>query len=163
MYQSTFINRFPQFGRVGYDLVLTDDAGVMPDIRMGKEFKDGEDNNLDIIGTGACAKATQDYQDAQTRQWAVDQIQGAANLVNQYIQSTNPDLATLNNVDAIINPVLDFYGLPKSIGLQPLLQKRLQDNTNAIVDAFNQLPITNSTVPTTAYFVTAVKHALGIS
>ena len=163
MYQFSFINKLEQFSYVSYDLILTDDAGIMPDVRLSKEFKSGEASDLDAIGAEECVKAEQDYRDAQTRQWVIDQIQGASDLVNQYIQSANPDLTTLGNVDAIINPVLGFYGLPASVGLQPLLQKRLQDNTDAIIAAFKQLPITDATVPTTAYFVAAVKQALGIT
>ena len=165
MYTFSFINRLSQFGRVSLDLILTDDAGVMPDVRLSKEFADGAEtsDSLAEIGNAACAQALQDYQDAQTRIWVTGQIQYAASLVANYIQSANPDLNTLSNVDAIINPVMAFYGLPPSIGLQPLLQKRLTDNTDAIVGAFNQLPITDNTVPATEYFVEQVKKALGVT
>lgn len=161
-YQYQFINKLEQFGYISYDLILTDDAGVMPSIRLMKEFKSGEDTDLDTIGATAISSSTQLYQDNQMRQWVVNQIQYAASLVANYIQSTNPDLNTLNNVDAIINPVLDFYGIPKSQGLQPLLLNRLTDNTNTIINAFNQLPITDNSVPATNYFVNQVKQALGI-
>ena len=163
MYQASFINRLSQFGYTSYDLILTDDAGVMPEIRLMKEFKDGGDANLDAIGVDECSKATQTYQDEQTRQWVIQQIQEAAGLVEGYIQSTDANLTTLSNVDAIINPVLGFYGLPASSGLRPLLAKRLNANTATIIEAFKTLPITETSVATTEYFVQQVKQALGVN
>ena len=162
-YQYQFINKLAQFGHCSYDLILTDDAGVMPELRLMKEFKAGEDSNLEEIGTAECLKATQAYQDEQTRQWVILQIQEAAGLVEGYIQSTDANLTTLSNVDAIINPVLGFYGLPAPSGLQPLLAKRLNDNVDTIIEAFKALPITDNTVPATNYFVQQVKQALGVN
>jgi len=163
MYQASFINKLAQFGYCSYDLVLTDSDGIMPELRLMKEFRAGEDSNLEEVGVAECVKATQAYQDEQTRQWVIQQIQEAAGLVSGYIQSTDANLTTLSNVDAIINPVLGFYGLPASSGLQPLLVARLNANTAAIIEAFKALPITEGTVPTTQYFVQQVKQAIGVS
>ena len=160
-YQYQWLNYLEQFGYVSYDLLITDINHVMPDIRLMKEFKSGAETNLDAIGETECMNAYQVYQNTLTRQWAINQIQYASGLVANYIQSADPDLDTLMNVDAIINPVMQFYGLQPSIGLQPLLLNRLNNNTDEIIKAFNQLPITDNTVPATQYFVEQVKKALG--
>jgi len=159
-YNYQFINRLSQYGYTSYDLILTDDSGIMPDVRLMKEFKVGEDNDLDSIGATECNNATQAYNDNQTRQWVIKQIQDASGLVYDYINSSNPDLNVLNNVDNIINPVLNFYGIPTQEGLQPLLLTRLNNNINTILEAFNQLPITDNTIPATQYFVNQVQLAL---
>lgn len=163
MYNYQFINKLEQFGRVSYDLLLTDVAGIMPDVRLMKEFKSGEDNDLNSIGVIECDNATKQYNDSLTQQWVISQIQETANLVTTYIQSTTPDLNTLNNVQAIINPVLNFYGLPTLTGLQPVLTNQLNIDTTNIIEAFKQLPITDNTVATTEYFVDQVKKALGVN
>jgi len=159
-YTYEWLNRLEQFGFISMDLLLTDSNNVMPQIRLMKEFRSGEDTNLDQIGQQACLKAYRDYQDNLTRQWVIGQIQGASDMVAGYIQSANPDLNVLSNVDSIINPVLGFYGLPVSEGLRPLLLERLNSNVGQIIDAFNQLPINYNTVPATQYFVDMVKQAL---
>jgi len=162
-YQYQFINKLEQFGYVSYDLVLTDDAGVMPDVRTIKEFKTVDAVDLDNIGSTEANNATKLYQDNITRQWVISQIQEASNFVNNYIQSAAPDLTTLNNVQAVINPVLNFYGLPALTGIQPILINQLNIDTNTIIKEFNQLPVTENTIPATQYFISMVKQALGES
>lgn len=38
MYQAHYINPLIQFGRVGWDLVLADDRGQLPEIRVQKSY-----------------------------------------------------------------------------------------------------------------------------
>lgn len=40
MYQAQYINPLFQLGYIDYELILTDDAGVLPTVRMPKTFKD---------------------------------------------------------------------------------------------------------------------------
>jgi len=46
-YQITRINDLEQFGELNTTYILTDDAGIMPDVRVDKIFKINE--NLDKI------------------------------------------------------------------------------------------------------------------
>ena len=46
-YQITRINDLEQFGELNTTFILTDDAGIMPDIRIDKNFKVSE--NLEQI------------------------------------------------------------------------------------------------------------------
>lgn len=46
-YQITRINDLEQFGELNTTYLLTDDAGIMPDVRVDKTFKINE--NLDRI------------------------------------------------------------------------------------------------------------------
>lgn len=47
MYQPAFINPHKQFGKQNYELVLTDDAGVLPTIRQWMSFpEDVKDSEL---------------------------------------------------------------------------------------------------------------------
>lgn len=38
MYQAHLINPLEQLGRIGFDVVLVDDAGELPEIRLSKDF-----------------------------------------------------------------------------------------------------------------------------
>lgn len=40
MYQATYINPIYQLGRIEYELLLVDDAGILPDQRIPKSFPD---------------------------------------------------------------------------------------------------------------------------
>lgn len=104
-----------------------------------------------------------EWQDAQTRQWVIEQIRMAEAMVVQAIEAGEMNLNTLALLDNIINPVRQFYGLETEQGLKPLLTEKLTRNTDEIVAAFNSLPITEATVPATEYFVNQVKTALGVS
>jgi len=46
-YQITRINDLEQFGELNTTYILTDDAGIMPDVRVDKTFKMNE--NIDKI------------------------------------------------------------------------------------------------------------------
>lgn len=41
MYQPAFINPHKQFGKQNYELILTDDVGVLPTIRQWMSFPEG--------------------------------------------------------------------------------------------------------------------------
>lgn len=38
-YQATLINRLCQFGTTEYDVLISDDAGIMPDMRLSAQIK----------------------------------------------------------------------------------------------------------------------------
>ena len=40
MYQAHYINPLKQLGQISFDLILTDDEGVLPEVRVSKSFPD---------------------------------------------------------------------------------------------------------------------------
>lgn len=43
-YRYQFINRLDQFGQANYDAIYTDDAGILPQVRVNKTFPIEMDN-----------------------------------------------------------------------------------------------------------------------
>lgn len=60
-YNAAFINRLAQFGTVTYDLVLTDDAGIMPEVRSIVSVNEGDESRLPSIAQSNIDAATESY------------------------------------------------------------------------------------------------------
>lgn len=165
MYRASFINRLEQFGKVNYEIVLLDTEAVMVDIREPIILDKAQDRQeiLESLAEQKINFYTKIHLDQITRDWVIEKIKATQESIRQALLEGSIDLNTLTALESFINPIREFYGLPKEQGLAPLLNDKLDASTSEIIRAFSQLPINENTIPLTNYFVNQINQALGVS
>lgn len=161
MYQGQAINILEQFGLINGEIILTDDALIMPEIREVFSIKNIED--LNGLINEKIIFYTKQYNNKKTEEWVEQQIIETSNLIKETLLSGNINLNTLSTLEAITNPIRQFYDLDISNGLQGILLQKLEKDTNEILEAFNKKGVKENTIELTNYFVSQVKQALGVS
>lgn len=164
MYKATYINPLVQFGRSEYTLVLVDDAGVMPTLRQQCSFTPDQLAQMQAIAESAITAATKDFNDGVIRRWVDERISATGESVKAAIVNiaNSQGLNAVAAADSIVNPILEYYGLPTSSGLAPLIDNKVADDINKIVNAWHSLPVSDASVPTTIQFIQSVTQSLGI-
>ena len=91
-YQATWINRCDQYGQVTYTLILDDDAGIRPEVRVEKNFSDQLDTPVVrsalALQTALRAIKDQDNPAPSSPPWQV---------VRQNLLAQHPELQNLIN------------------------------------------------------------------